>query len=187
MTISVYDADKSNLVGISDEFAISIELGPNGAIFGQVLISTVEKVAKFNGLQIKSSGKFYIKASCGECNDELSEDFDVIDIALDHLVVDSENSSPSAYFYVTFTIHLRDQADDSWLSDTLVVLEDSNLFHGTSSNTASQGFTTFTVYFFNSGNIELTAKAGSVEKKAQINVLKNLLKIVEISQTVMHI
>ena len=175
------------MVSTSDEFLISIGLGPSGVVVGQVLMNSVERVAKFIGLQIKNSGNFYIKASCGECKDELSEYFDVIDIALDHLVVDSGNSSPSAYFYVTFTIQLRDQADDPWLSDTLVRLEESSLFFGISSKTSSQGLAEFVIYFYNSGNVELTAIAGGVEKKILINVLKNLLKIIEISPTVLHI
>ena len=185
--MQVWRNDGSELLTSSEEFSITIELVPSASIDGLLSHTTTNKIAEFDSLKIKASGNYMIKAICAECFDENSESFIVDDIKLDNLVVEVDNYSPSAYFYINVKVYIRDQADDPWLSNVSVELKESTLFFGTSVKSTSLGLAEFQIYFYNSGTQEILCKVETLEKTFQVNVLKNLLKITDISPIVRDI
>jgi hypothetical protein len=106
----------------------------------------------------------------------------IADLALTTITLSSSNLIPTIYFDFTITATLTDQSGGSWSNSTLLSLTPVSLVSGSTSETATGGSGTFSLYGISAGIYTLTVSNGSVSGTIDIE-FKKLALVFSLSGT----
>ena len=118
----VYDSSGTNLASNYGSFTLDLALNPLGSLGGLVSKTTSSATALFSELFIGTSGNFNVIVSGSDSVSASSQDLKVLALALDAILLETSESSPSVYFDFVLGVTLKDQKGQLWTEATNVDL-----------------------------------------------------------------
>lgn len=174
--MGVYDSTGTTLTTGTLNSAIELTLSPEASIKGSTKAQIINGKASFSELFISSTGTFNLTASLPNTDPvTFSTQLTVESPVATSLSVTQPASDPSAKFYFTLKVQVKDQSDTIFTSPSKVTLTSTEAFTGSSDQTTTDGTATFSIFFSSPGTKSLTFTCETVTKTVTQNVLTQKL------------
>ena len=172
------------LYTLKESFEISLSIDNYGILDGKTSIFSVEGSASFNFLVIKSTGIFIITASGYDMIEAKSNQFVITAPNLGRIEINPNTTLLSPFFTLALRFTLYSTGNYIWKVASTININPSLYLGGDLSVSTSNGTCFAYVYGLKSGNLLITAKAGSVSESIRISFVSNILKITILSNDV---
>lgn len=186
IVVKVYSYSGSAVASKYGPFTITLTLNPTSNDFtGTFVQDTINGVASFLDIAANMSGTYELIASSPNII-SVSRTFTLAAAVLTTIELSASPNPVSTNFDFKVNVTVKDQIGRLWWKSCQIDATGNNL-DGQLSQTTQSGFAEFVLRFQQSGNQVLTFSSEGISASLTIIVLKNMIKIVNITPTVLLI
>ena len=185
--VKIFDNSGLTLLTLANPFIITLSLSNSGTFSGTVSSSSTSGICQFSSLKITTSGIFSITASSQDKLPATSNQISISELALTTINLSSSESSQSANFEFSLTITLKDQVGSLWQVKTLLSLTSDLDLNGDINIQTDKGSIIANLWSSKVGLNTITVVSGLVSTSISITILKDMIKIIELTPIVFNI
>jgi hypothetical protein len=160
---------------------VQLSLDNSGSLSGSDAGSTVNGCVDFSGLKVSSPGVFVLTAT-----NQYSYPFSYSSLTINSLTITiTSDYDPTSFFDHSLSIEIRDYQSNLYIHSLQVTLSASNSIITTNPLTTSSGSCSFSLYFTQSGQIQISASSLGYTGQLSLTVNKPILKLSMIPPSVL--
>ena len=185
VTVKVFNDNLDTVESARGNYVINLSLDPGGILNCPSQTGSLG-VYVFAGCQISTNGNFYLVAQGSDLVSGRSGPYLVQDPAVSSITISTDVSTQSTYFDIEVTVSIFDQAGVAYSSGSISVTLSSSLslYGQTTSICDYTSYTTFKIYFKESGNPSITATVQTLSESTSVTILLSTFKNLLISPSI---